>query len=115
MATLLKNFKEQREAAARKFNNPRLSKITFTTFRHWKATMEYHETKDILWVMRFLGHSSLKTTLIYIDLETALFRDNDEGFITKVATTVEEACGLLEVGFEHVCEMNGKTIFKKRK
>jgi hypothetical protein len=78
--------------------------------------MEYHETKDILWVMRLLGHNSLRTTLIYVDLEIALFRENEcEGFITKVASTVEEACGLLEVGFNYVCEMNGKTIFKKRK
>ena len=29
--------------------------------------------------------------------------------------TVEEACELIEVGFEYVCEMDGVKIFRKRK
>jgi integrase len=115
MRTLLKNYHTQRKTAARKFVNPRLRKITFTTFRHWKATMEYHKTKDILWVMHLLGHNSLKTTLIYIDLETALFREANDEFTVRVANTLDEASELLEVGFEYVCEMEGKTLFKKRK
>jgi integrase/recombinase XerD len=113
--TLLKNFAQQRQAAARKLANPRLRDITFTTFRHWKATMEYHKTRDILWVMRLLGHNSLKTTLIYIDLEIALFRESNDEFNVKVAASLEEACKLLEVGFEYVCEMDGKKLFRKRK
>jgi integrase len=115
MRTLQKNYHMQRKTAARKFANPRLRKITFTTFRHWKATMEYHKTKDILWVMRLLGHNSLKTTLIYIDLETALFREANDEFTVRVANTLDEASKLLEVGFEYVCEIEGKTLFKKRK
>jgi integrase len=115
MRTLQKNYNIQRKTAARKFANLRLRKITFTTFRHWKATMEYHKTKDILWVMRLLGHNSLKTTLIYIDLETALFREANDEFTVRVANTLDEASKLLEVGFEYVCEMQGKSLFKKRK
>ncbi len=115
MRTLLKNYGMQRVTAARKFNNPRLKKIKFTTFRHWKATMEYHKTKDILWVMHLLGHNSLKTTLIYIDLEIALFKEINDGFTAKVATSLDEACKLVEVGFEYVCEMDGKKLFRKRK
>lgn len=115
MRTLLKNYGMQRVTAARKFNNPRLTKIKFTTFRHWKATMEYHKTKDILWVMHLLGHNSLKTTLIYIDLEIALFKEINDGFTAKVANTLEEVCGLVEVGFEFVCDMDGKKLFRKRK
>lgn len=113
--SLLRNFYEQRKVAAKKFNNPRLLKITFTTFRHWKATMEYHKTKDILWVMKLLGHNSLRTTLIYIDLEKALFRETNDEFTVRVAENLEEACKLLEVGFEYVTEMDGKRIFRKRK
>ena len=113
--TMQRNFARQRKTAARKFNNPRLTGVKFTTFRHWKATMEYHKTKDILWVMRLLGHNSLKTTLIYIDLETALFREGNDDFTVKVASTLDEACKLLEAGFEYVCEMENKKLFKKRK
>jgi len=115
MKTLHKNYSMQRKTAARKFNNPRLNDVNFTTLRHWKATMEYHKTKDILWVMRMLGHNSLKTTLIYIDLETALFRESNDTFSVKVATSLEEACKLLEVGFEYVCEYDSKKLFRKRK
>ena len=77
--------------------------------------MEYHKTKDILWVMRLLGHNSLRTTLIYIDLEMALFKDINDGFTVKVAESIDEACKLVEVGFEYVCEMENKKLFRKRK
>ena len=115
MRTLQKNYSLQRITAATKFNNPRLRKIKFTTFRHWKATMEYHKTKDILWVMRLLGHNSLKTTLIYIDLEIALFKEVNDGFTAKIAESIDEACKLIEAGFEYVCEMEEKKLFRKRK
>ena len=65
--------------------------------------------------MRLLGHNSLKTTLIYIDLETALFRESNDEFNVKVAESIAEACKLLEVGFEYVCEMDGKRIIRKSK
>jgi integrase len=110
-----RGFEEQRKVAARKFNNPRLLQIHFTTFRHWKATMEYHKTKDILWVMKLLGHHSLRTTLIYIDLEKAAFKETNDEFTVKVADTLDEACKLLEVGFEYVTDMDGKKLFRKRK
>lgn len=32
----------------RNLNDPRLLKITFHTLRHWKDTMDYHETKDVM-------------------------------------------------------------------
>jgi integrase len=37
----------QRKAIAEKKDNPRLLKITFHTFRHWKGTMEYHKLRDL--------------------------------------------------------------------
>lgn len=110
-----KNFSNQRKRIANKLNNPRLLKIKFTTFRHWKATTEYHKTKDILWVMKLLGHHSLKTTLIYIDLEKATYRSTNDEFTVKVAEDLNEACKLLEVGFEYVTDMNRKKLFRKRK
>ena len=32
-----------------------------------------------------------------------------------IARALEEACKLLEVGFEYVCEMDGKKLFRKCK
>ena len=68
----LKNaFFWQRKRIAEKFSNPRLRKISFTTFRHWKGTMEYHRTKDLLYVKKILGHKTIQNTLKYIDLEAS--------------------------------------------
>ena len=53
---------------AQKLENSRISLISFKTLRHFKATMEYHRTKDILHVMHMLGHKSLKNTLVYTHL-----------------------------------------------
>ena len=112
------NFYKQRRTAVEKLNNPRLRKITFTTLRHFKATMEYHKTKDILHVKQLLGHKSIQNTLIYINLEKAIFQNpQDDEFTARVANNVEEACSLIEVGFEYVTGeyKDGGKIFRKRK
>lgn len=53
--------------------------------------MEYHKTKDILHFMGLLGHKQVQNTLIYINLENAVFNDkrNDESTV-RVADNVEE-------------------------
>jgi hypothetical protein len=38
-----------------------------------------------------------------------------DDFIVKVASTIEQATKLVEVGFEYVTEMDGKKLFRKRK
>ena len=77
--------------------------------------MEYHKTRDILHVQQVLGHRDLRNTLIYINLEKALFQNADDEFHVKVAQNLDEACKLLEVGFEHVAEIDGTQVFRKRK
>jgi len=106
-----------RKRLSQRLQNPRILKITFHTFRHWKATMLYHETKDILYVMDFLGHRDIRNTMRYIQLEKALFNAGNDQFHVKVAKNVEEACALIEVGFEYVTGNydDGGKIFRKRK
>jgi integrase len=106
-----KSFARQRARLARKLENPRLLQITFHTLRHWKATMEYAKTKDILHVMQLLGHKNIQNTLIY----THLVNFKEDEYIAKVAHTEEEICQLVEAGFEYVCDYNGNKIFRKRK
>lgn len=77
--------------------------------------MLYHQTKDILYVMRFLGHRNIKNTLIYIQLEEAIFKNQENEFICKVAQTLEDAKALIEAGFEYVCDFNNVKLFRKRK
>jgi integrase len=106
-----RNFAKQRKRITSKLKNSRLTQITFHTFRHWKATMEYHKTRDILHVKQVLGHKSLNSTMLYTQLIS--FKDDD--FSAVVAHSEEEACKLIEAGFEYVCDFNGNKIFKKRK
>jgi len=105
-------FERNRKRLAYKLGNPRILKISFHTLRHWKATIEYHKTKDILYVMQMLGHRNIKNTLIYTQLISS---ENDDEYICKVAKTVEQAAELIEAGFEYVCEIDGVKLFRKRK
>ena len=38
-----------------------------------------------------------------------------DDYIVKVASTVEEATQLMEVGFDYITDMDGKKLFRKRK
>ena len=114
----LKNtFTRSRRRVAAKLQNPRLLRIHFHTLRHWKATMLYHQTKDPVYVMAYLGHKKLDNTLLYIQLSEKLFSDANDQFITKVANNTEQACNLIEVGFDYVTGeyTDGGKIFRKRK
>ncbi|MGQ9744331.1 MAG: tyrosine-type recombinase/integrase, partial [Candidatus Bathycorpusculaceae bacterium] len=112
VTVMRKSFVRQRGRLAKKLQNPRLIQITFHTFRHWKATMEYAKTKDILHVMKVLGHKNIKNTLIYTQLVD--FKSDD--FICKATTTSEEAKRFIEAGFEYVCTAtDGVMLFRKRK
>ena len=108
------NHSDQRKRIAEKAQSPCLNKIMFKTLRTWKGTMEYHRTKDVLYVMQVLGHKNIKNTLIYIQLEETLFKDQID-FVSKVAKTEAEACVLIEAGFEFVCDFDGHKLFRKRK
>ena len=109
--TWIRNYSRQRKRIAAKLKNTRLLRITFHTFRHWKATMEYHKTKDILHVREVLGHKSINSTLLYTQL--VIFKDDD--FTARVAHSEKEACQFIEAGFEFVCDFGGNKLFRKRK
>ena len=107
------NFEQQRRRIATKLNNPRIKKIMFKTLRTWGGTYDYHKTKDTLYVKNRLGHKNLNNTLVYIQLDEALFKDEVD-YISKVAKTEAEACLLIEAGFEFVCDFDGHKLFRKR-
>ena len=114
---LRRAFLYKRKTMVQKLSNPRLKNITFITFRHWFATMQYHKTKDILHVQRLLGHKNIQNTLIYIDLEAKLFGKEGDGYIARIAHDVNEAAALIEAEFEYVTGdyNDGGKLFRKRK
>lgn len=73
--------------------------------------MEYNRTRDILYVMKLLGHRCIENTLIYTQLVSI---ENDE-YHSAVTKTAAEAQKLVEQGFEFVCQIDGATLFRKRK
>jgi hypothetical protein len=74
--------------------------------------MEYHKTKDLLYIKQLLGHKDLRTTLRYTQLLENL--GNDE-YHCKAVKTINEATQLIENGFEYVTEIEGTKLFRKRK
>ena len=104
-------FYAMRKELTVKLGNPRLMQISFRTFRHWKATMEYQRTKDILHVKWFLGHKRIENTLVY----THLIPFAKDEYVCKVAHNLQETSDLIESGFDYVTEMDGVKLFRKRK
>ena len=102
---------DYRNRIAEKLQNPRINAITFKTLRHFKATMEYHRTKDILHVMQLLGHKNIRNTLVY----THLVNFEGDEYICKAAETVDEAKALVENGFDYVTNIDSTKLFRRRK
>jgi integrase len=111
MVVFQKAVSKQRKTVAQKLKNERINAINFRTLRHFKATMEYHRTRDILHVMQLLGHKSIRNTLVY----THLVDFGGDEFVCKVAKNVDEAKSLVESGFDYVTDVDSMKLFRKRK
>ena len=99
---------------AKKHDNPRFLKIHLHTFRHCKALREYHKTRDILHVMGILGHRNINTTYRYVRLYNQIYKHQQHvKFVTKVASTKEERCDLINDGWDLV-EKDGEDCYFKK-
>jgi len=105
------NWSRNKKVVAQRLQEPRLLSIRLYDLRHFKGSMEYRKTKDIVYVMRLLGHKNIKNTLRYVH-EVDL---GDEEYISKVAQTPEEIQQLIENGFEYICKKGDLVFFRKRK
>jgi len=112
LRTITRNFQRKRNILSDRLCNPNIKRISFRTFRHWKATNEYHKTKDILHVKRMLGHRRIENTLVYTHL---IHFEEEDAFIVKVASSIEEFTELLESGFEYVSDFGDRKVLRKRK
>jgi len=87
-----RSFRRQRLKVANKLQNQRILQITFHTFRHWKATMEYAHTKDILHVMKLLDTEAFKTrccTLSSLTLKAMNFTPQPPKSVEEAQRRVE--------------------------
>jgi len=102
-----------RKILAESNNNPRFLQIHLHSFRHFRATMAYAQTRDLLYVMKILGHRSITNTIRYTQLVD--FKDG-ESFICKVAKSADDAVKLVESGFEFASSFPDLIqLYKKRK
>lgn len=109
------SFERSRKRLSKKLDNPRLLQIHFHTLRHWKATMLYNQTKDLLYVKEFLGHRNINSTLKHVQLEQVLFDGDVDSFTCRVAKTPGEIKQFIEAGFDCVTKNDGLVYFRKRK
>jgi len=109
---MLKAWVRVRELLTNKLKDPKYHAVRLYDLRHYYACQLYARTKDILLVMKQLGHKKIETTLIYTQL---IGTPSDDDFICKAAKTVEEAKVLIESGFEFVCDLDNYKLFRKRK
>jgi len=109
--TMSTYFMRERKQISKALNNPKIQSITWKSLRHFKATMEYSRTKDILYVKELLGHVNINNTLVY----THLINFGSEEYVCKAAINVDEAKALIEQGFEYITEIDNVKLFRKRK
>ena len=107
------NYIKRTKQIARNLTEPNIAKITFHTFRHWGATMLFHDTKNILYVQQKLGHKCIENTIVYTQL---INFESDEWHVAHAKTFAEED-KLIEAGFDFVrySEAEQVAIYKKRK
>jgi hypothetical protein len=77
--------------------------------------MLYHQTRNPYYVKDFLGHKSLSSTEIYMNIERTMFEPTRDEFPVKIAEKAEEIKTLLETGFEYVCQKGSLIFLRKRK
>lgn len=106
-----RTFERARKRVAKNTDNPRILQIHFHTLRHWKATMEFHKTNNLVLVMKILGHKSLRNTQRYIQL----LPDLSDDFVCEIAHNAQEAMKLIESGYTFVQTIGNEHIYKKRK
>jgi integrase len=79
--TMQSYFIREKKKISNALCNPKIVQITWKSLRHYKATMEYARTKDILYVKELLGHVNIMNTLVY----THLINFDSEEFVSARA------------------------------
>jgi len=103
------NYRHLRNSLAKKHNMPELKQVQLYDFRRFKASKEYHLSRNLLLVKQLLGHKHIDQTEKYI----SLFDETNITWIPVVAETDEEIRKCIQDDCILVCQANGKTYFKK--
>ncbi|RLI02558.1 hypothetical protein DRO30_02435 [Candidatus Bathyarchaeota archaeon] len=92
-------------------NNPDYLKIHPHSFRHWYGTDLYAKTKDLVLVKERLGHSDIKSTMVYIQLvQTGKPKYEVKKIDIENADEIQE---LVKTGWEIAVQTDKWIVFKK--
>jgi integrase len=105
-----------RERAARKLSNPELRKIQLRNLRNYSGEQFYKNlpVRDPIALMQHFRHKKLETTMHYIRAIVLDYEEDDQ-WISRTSTTIEEDAKLIENGFQYITERNGIKLYRKRK
>jgi integrase len=103
------NYRHLRNSLAKKHNMPELKQVQLYDFRRFKASKEYHLSRNLLLVKQLLGHKHIDQTEKYI----SLFDEANITWIPVIARTQEEIEQAIKDDCMLVCQADGITYFKK--
>ena len=114
----VKNTREawmnSRETTASKLGKPELKKIPLKNLRNYAGAVFYTTMgKDPIQTMHFMRHKKLERTMDYLRGLTQF--SANVTYISKVATTAEEAIELLNQGFKEEAIFGEKHLYRKLK
>jgi integrase len=92
---------DTRKRTAKKLHNPDLNKIPCKNLRNYSGAEFYKNLpiRDPIAVMRHLRHKKLETTMHYIRAIVLDYEEDDQ-WISRISTTIEEDAKLTENGFQ---------------
>jgi hypothetical protein len=88
---------------------PELKQVQLYDFRRFKASKEYHLSRNLLLVKQLLGHKHIDQTEKY----TSLFNEQNITWIPVIARTQAEIEQAIKDDCILVCQADGITYFKK--
>lgn len=112
--TMRQAWSDARTKTATKQCNPEILKIPLKNLRNYAGAIFYNTMgKDPIQTMRFMRHKKLETTMDYLRGLTEFTATQE--YISKIATTAEEALELLTQGFKEEAIFGEKHLYRKLK
>jgi integrase len=114
VASTRESWRLARRSTAKKLCNPEILKMQMKNLRNYAGAIFYLTMgKDPIATMHFMRHKDIQTTMDYLRGLTE-FSANAE-YISKIATTAEEAIELINQGFKEQAIFGEKHVFSKLK
>ena len=105
-----------REKASQKLHKPQLLNINLRNLRNFSGEQFYKHLpiRDPIALMQHFRHKKIDRTMQYIRAIILDYEEDDQ-WISRTSTTIEQDQKLIENGFQYITERDGTKLFRKRK